>query len=695
MRITVVLLALLPGAGLWAAQVDATRAEPSVEEVIVTASVLEGARGLGSGSAVSADEIALVRAGHAYEIFARLPGVWVSRGSEQEHLTAIRSPVFSGAGACGEFQVLENGIPIRPAGFCNVNNLFELNTEQAGAIEVLRGAGGARFGGNAVHGVVNVVSAGAIEPGPTPWRIAVEGGPYEYGQVRVSGAGERAGQRLRLDVLATDTNGYRDATGHSQQKANVSHLGNVGGFEVRTLLSGTNLEQETGGFVIGYRAYDDSKLRKTNPNPEAFRDAWSSRLVSEWRRTLDSGVEVRVTPFVRRSSMRFLQHFLPGQPLEENSQTSAGLQAAFAGGDVLEWRGGWVGEWAQGDLYEFQAAPAAGSAFIQATRPVGVHYDYDVTSLMTAGYYDVRYPLSDRLDVIQGGRIEWIGYDYTNHGLDGNTRDDGTPCGFGGCLYTRPADREDDFLNAAGRLGVDWAATPSIDFYALAATGFRPPQVTELYRLQSGQSVADLASERVASLELGGRGAAAAMSAAVALFAERTEDLVLRDANGFNVSGGEIDSYGVELEADWTPAEGHDLHVALTWARHQYGFDRQLAGGEQIENGKDVDTAPRWLGSAQWRYAPSLNLESELEVVYQGEHWINAENTARYPGHSIVNWRGSWRIDGTWRLFARVVNLTDEKYADRADFAFGNYRYFPAMPLQVYAGFELTLGRRS
>ncbi|MDH3585682.1 MAG: hypothetical protein OEQ30_01200 [Gammaproteobacteria bacterium] len=26
--------------------------------------------------------------------------------------------------------------------------------------------------------------------------------------------------------------------------------------------------------------------------------------------------------------------------------------------------------------------------------------------------------------------------------LDGNTRDDGTPGGFGGCLYARPADRD-------------------------------------------------------------------------------------------------------------------------------------------------------------------------------------------------------------------------------------------------------------
>ena len=42
--------------------------------------------------------------------------------------------------------------------------------------------------------------------------------------------------------------------------------------------------------------------------------------------------------------------------------------------------------------------------------------------------------------------------------------------------------------------------------YALAGNGFRPPQATELYRLQSGQNVADLDSEEVTSYEIGGRG---------------------------------------------------------------------------------------------------------------------------------------------------------------------------------------------
>jgi len=55
--------------------------------------------------------------------------------------------------------MLENGVPIRPVGFCNVNEMFEINTEQADSIEILRGPSNSLYGSSAVHGAVNVLQA--------------------------------------------------------------------------------------------------------------------------------------------------------------------------------------------------------------------------------------------------------------------------------------------------------------------------------------------------------------------------------------------------------------------------------------------------------------------------------------------------------------------------------------------------------
>jgi iron complex outermembrane recepter protein len=53
----------------------------------------------GSLARVDASTIALTGATHHAELLDRIAGVYVQRGSGQESLTAIRSPVLSGPGA--------------------------------------------------------------------------------------------------------------------------------------------------------------------------------------------------------------------------------------------------------------------------------------------------------------------------------------------------------------------------------------------------------------------------------------------------------------------------------------------------------------------------------------------------------------------------------------------------------------------
>ena len=655
-----------------------------LEEVVVRAeaSVVPSQGGTGSIAVVDAEAIELTRANHVHELLVRVPGVWISRGSGHEHLTAIRSGVLTGAGACGEFLLLENGIPIRPAGFCNVNNLFEVNTEQAAAVEVVRGPGSALFGGNALHGVINTVTAISADD----WNGSFEAGPYDYTQARLQGGSDR----WNLGALSTSSGGYRDDTGYGQQKAYLGFAAKAGSWNVTNTVSATLLNQETGGFVRGFRAYDSS-ARTSNPNPEAYRDAWSTRAASVWRRTLADGSAVTVTPYARRSSMAFLQHFLPGQPLEKNAQSSGGVALRFEGGATRRWAAGVVAELFRATLSERQEGPTRGSAFLVATRPAGTHYDFDVAGATLAAYGDLGFDLASDVEFVASARVERNSYDYDNHHLVGNTRDDGTACGFGGCLYTRPTDRDDAYTNVAGRLGLEWSTGPGAVVYAVAGLGFRPPQTTELYRLQSGQTVADLDSERLRSLEAGGRGSLGPLDFDVAVYVETTRNLIFRDANGFNVSDGATDAKGIEADLAWSTGR-HTVELAAAWGRHRYAFTRAAGRGERIVDGNDVDTAPQWLGSAHWRWSGEA-LTSEFEVAYIGSHFINAANTARYGGHALLNWRGDWNVTRRLRLFARLLNALDAAYADRADFAFGSYRYFPGMPRQVYLGVSVRFLR--
>ncbi len=647
-----------------------------VEEIVVSGELTTRMGDVGSWSAMDSDEIDLIGATHPTEALVRVPGVWVSRGSGQEHLTAIRSAVLTGAGACGEFLFLENGIPVRPAGFCNVNNLFELNTEQAGRMEVWRGPASAVLGGNALHGAINVVNRL-----PERNSIGLEGG--SFGAYRASGEFNVQTDKHRFagTLFGSGNNGYRDDTGHDQQKASLVHQTGVGGFEVESTLNYTNLNQETGAYVNGYKAYEDDDLRKTNPAPQAYRDAWSVRIASRWAKE-----NWHFTPYLRTSNMDFLQHFLPGEPRERNDQTSGGVVFGFDAltrDDLVLSLGAQV-EYMAGHLDQWQAEPLTdSSAFNNAVRPQGWQYDFDVDSILAAGYYDLAWAFAEKTRLVHSLRLEYLEYDYDNLMLDGNTRDDGTACGFGGCLYNRPASRNDDFTNVAGRLGVERDMGDGIA-YLTFGSGFRPPQATELYRLQRGQDVTDLESEELVSLEIGYRG----VWWNVAAYAEQTDNFIFRDGAGFNVSDGKTEGWGIEAEAFRTWGN-HTIAISGSYAEHKYDFDSSLTGAETIEKGNYVDTAPKWLANARWAWSPVAWFNSELELDYLDDHFVNAANTAEYEGHLVANLRMQARVNDSLSVHARIINLTDEQYADRADFTeftAEGYRYFPAMPRQFYVG---------
>lgn len=298
---------------------------PHADEVIVTASGLP-ARPLdqaGNTARLEAARIAALDAAHFHTLGTALPGVWITRGTGQEHLTAIRSPVLTGPGSCGSFLVLENGIATRPAGFCNVNELFEVPNELAQAVEVIRGPGNALYGANALHGTLNVLLPPAgSRPGLT-LRGAVGPDHYQRAMLRLDGGtDERA---FNAGLVADHDGDFRDDAGYRQLKGHVGHRRRVGGGDLDLWLSGNVLDQDTAGFIVGENAYRDAARRTQNTNPGAYRDADSQRLSLRWRSADDDLAQWELAGALRRSRMDFLQHFLPGQPVEENGQDSVAL----------------------------------------------------------------------------------------------------------------------------------------------------------------------------------------------------------------------------------------------------------------------------------------------------------------------------------------------------------------------------------
>jgi outer membrane receptor protein involved in Fe transport len=328
---------------------------------------------------------------------------------------------------------------------------------------------------------------------------------------------------------------------------------------------------------------------------------------------------------------------------------------------------------------------------LQATRPAGQHYDYEVDSYLAAVYASARIPFLKRWELQIGARAEYLNYDYDNQMLDGNTRDDGTPCVWNsneGCLYSRPADSSDNYFNFAPNVGLLYRFSEQTSGFANLTRGFRPPQATELYRLQTPQVTADIDSENLDSFETGIRHQGATFSAETVAYYMRKDNFIFRDAEGLNVSDGKTDHLGLEANIYWQPQDAWYFGFTGSLARHEYRFDRDASQGEVIVKGNRVDTAPTTLASARVGYIHRLGI-AELEWVHNDAYYLDAANTATYSGHNLLNARFTLDINEHWGLSLRVTNLTDEVYADRGDlFAVPSptYRYFPGHAREVFAG---------
>ena len=691
MRTSLILMALAPFAAS-AAEQTVDPVEP--EDIVVTATrdKRSAFQTPASISRIGDQTISDIDSKHQADVLNHNAGVYIQRGSGAESLGAIRSPVLAGAGACGAFLVAEDSLPIRPTGFCNLNEMFETNYEQARQIEVLRGPGSAMFGASAVHGVINVITP-AVRSLPA-FSMGLEGGSDSFKRITfaTSVESEDATRGFGAYGVGTRAPGWRDSSGVDEVKLNLLGDMDLGGGHLRVRAAGTVLNQETAGFILGYESYLDEDIARTNPNPEAFRDASSARVSAQFEKPDVFGEQgnFELAGVYRRSRMDFLQHFLIGKPLEHNAQTSFMLRGAgsrpfgaFTARLALD------AEIADTELTEYQPGIATdGAPPANAIRPAGFHYDYTVDAWTLGATLALEYRITPSLTASAALRADSTNYDYDNHMLTGNTDEDGTPCGAGGCLYSRPADRSDRFDNLSPSVTLAWHPSASHLLYLNLATGFRPPETTELYRLQRQQLAANLDSENLDSAEIGWKYRSGKYSATTAIYAMRKDHVILRETNGFNVGDGSTRHRGLEYELR---RDGAHTTVSLngTFARHEYAFSRAIEGGETIIDGNDVDTAPRDLHSLSFEVdMGSLldldGLRAAIDANYVGKYYLDAANTATYSGHTAANARVLWQSSGGFALALHVDNLFGRRYADRADFAFGNYRYFPARGRAVF-----------
>ena len=697
-------LSLLVSAGMVQSQtelptvtVTATREEEKISETPISVGV------------VPQRSIQITKPAHPLEILGQVPGVSISVTNGEGHQTAIRqgfttSPVYL---------FLEDGIPTRATGNFNHNALYEVNIPSAGSIEVIRGPGSALHGSDAIGGIVNVLTK---TPRANKGQdVSVELGGHGYRRL-LGGfdTGSHGAGALRADVNLTHTDGWRTKTGYDRQSLNMRwDAGPDDRTIVKTILGYTKIDQETGAnSALPWDLYQNNPT--VNLRSPAYRKVDALRFSTAIERELGQGALLSFTPYFRGNKMELNGSFnFTGDARIENTEVfSLGLLAKYRKdlNDSVRSRVivGLDLDHSPSSRKENKITLAStsigpNSLYTQYTSyTIGDQmYNYDVAYQSASPYLHYEMSPSERLRLTAGLR-----YDSARYGMDNNRA-----AGYftvSGREYYSPAEASASFSRLSPKLGATYALNPEHHVYVTYNQGFRTPSESQLFRggrSASGGTQAARQAEALAlfnasaslkaikadQYEVGLRGAADKWNYDIVAYVLTKKDDLLsrRDDTGYSVqtNNGTTEHKGIEIGLGRSFTSRIRFDAALSYAKHTY---KDWVTSSENFSGKEIESSPRFLGNARLTVRPVERVMTQLEWVRIGSYYLDAANTyGKYSGHDLFNLRASVDIAKQTSGFLRVMNLSDQRYADSASqsSATGGL-YSPGLPRTVYAGIE-------
>jgi outer membrane receptor protein involved in Fe transport len=273
----------------------------------------------------------------------------------------------------------------------------------------------------------------------------------------------------------------------------------------------------------------------------------------------------------------------------------------------------------------------------------------------------------------------------------------------GARIYAQTPQASVDYAHWSPKLGATLALSAASSVYASYNHGFRAPSESQLFRAGSGTTLLDATTKaqfaldlkpiKANQLEFGWRGLAGGWSYDMAVYQlVKQDDLVSQRDLVTNVStsvnAGKTEHQGIELGLGKSIGAQWRFDTSLSYAIHRY-VDWVTATANY--SGNEMETAPRVMANTRVSWKPQTGTTVQLEWVRLGAYWLEASNSdlyGKYPGHDVFNLRMSQSVGKSVSLLARVMNLTDRRYADSASVSSATPVYAPALPRALYVGLE-------
>lgn len=627
------------------------------------------------------NEIDLDQASTQKELLNSLSGVRVERTSSGVgHTTAIRMPNTTS----NYYLFLQDGIPVQSSGFFNHNALAFTSFETASSVEVLKGAGSALYGSDAVAATVNVNS---LEKPSKELEREIETSVGSYGfyttKANISDTINKDSS-YRANVSYTSEDGYREHTSYDRIETNFRYDTKYNDENyLKTVFNFTKSQADQADSFSDYSYITNDSKQASNKT--AFYTALNStdivrkfdfaRLSTDWSNYSNDNLEIVVTPYIRFNENRYVATWEKNLPSNDNKIYTGGLLQRntldTSYGEVIF---GFDTEYTESSQITNQDFDIRASG---KNYKKGALYDYDVVYTAIAPYINNKWELTDKLDFDLGARYDYNQFDYTNNL---STSKDASG------VYFRPDNRTDDFTHFSPKASLTYKLDETTTLYSRYANGFTIPTASKLYSMKSTYKESILNPEITNTYEVGFK----------KLFLDKSyfessiyfmdiDDTITssKDSSGvsYNLNSGKSEHKGTEITLFSTLTDDISSKITYSYSEHNFVDDVTYKNNEMAE-------APNHTGNFRLFYSPYFMKKLTLmgEIQYVGDYYMDNENTKKYSGYEIGNIKGTYNLSKNFSVFGKITNVTDKEYASSASRSYSTDSYSPGDSRAYYTG---------
>ncbi len=627
------------------------------------------------------NEVELDQASTQKELLNSLSGVRVERTSSGvRHTTAIRMPNTTS----NYYLFLQDGIPVQSSGFFNHNALAFTSFETASNVEVLKGAGSALYGSDAVAATVNV---NTLEKPSKELEREIETSVGSYGfyttKANISDTINKDSS-YRANVSYTSEDGYREHTSYDRMETNLRYDTKYNDENyLKTVFNFTKSQADQADSFSDYsyitndskKASDKAAFYTALNSTDIVRKLDFARLSTDWSNYSNENLEIVVTPYIRFNENRYVATWEKNLPSNDNKIYTAGvLQRNTLDTSYGELIFGFDTEYTESSQITNQDfdITTGGKSYKK-----GALYDYDVTYTAIAPYVNNKWELTDKLDFDLGARYDYNQFDYTNNL---STSKDASG------VYFRPDDRTDDFTHFSPKASLTFKLDDTTTLYSRYANGFTIPTASKLYSMKSTYKESSLDPETTNTYEVGFKKLFANKSYfESSVYFMDIDDTITnsKDSSGvsYYLNSGKSEHKGTELTLFSTLTDDISSKITYSYSEHNFVDNPTYKNNEMAE-------APNHTGNFRLFYNPYFLKKLTLmgEIQYVGDYYMDNENTKKYTGYEIGNVKGTYNLSKNFSVFGKITNITDKEYATSASRSYSSDSYAPGDSRAYYTG---------